>query len=320
MTNAVPLVRKSGLQAEAALVLVTFLWGLSFPWMSKWQDASAGCPGGMFLSGLTLIALRMAIACVFVLLFKPRLLTRASWHEHAVGAVVGLAFGTGFALQIWGIAYTTPSLSAFFTSLCSAWAPLLGWLFLRMRVGLVPLIGLGIGLAGTVFFVHEDWRLGDGEKLTLLASLFFAAQVLLLDRLGRRIEPAHMTPAFFATTGLLAGSGALVAAANSGGVEAWLNWLGNMLADRGLALDVFLMALLPTFLAFHLMNQYQPRLPASRAAVIYLLEPVFTAIISVSLGFEMLTKALLCGGGLILLGNLVIEMAGWLRTVRPARE
>ena len=294
-------------------MLVTFLWGLSFAWMKSWQDAAATCPGGQLLSGLTLITLRMALACVFVALFRPRLLLVPSGREHAVGAIVGLAFGTGFALQVWGLAFTTPSRSAFFTSLCSGWAPLFGWLFLQLRVSLWTFVGLAIGLAGTVFFVEDNWTLGFGETLTLVSSLCFAAQLLLLDRLGKRIESANMTPAFFATTGVLAGSVLVLTAAGTCGLGAWWTWLVGMLLNGRVVLNVLLMALLPTFLAFHLMNQYQPRISASRAALIYLLEPVFSSVISVTLGFETVTASLLLGGGFILTGNLVVETAGWLR-------
>jgi drug/metabolite transporter (DMT)-like permease len=313
MLDAAPGVRNDRLRAEAALVVVTFLWGMSFPWMRRWQDAAAGCPGGPLLSGLTLIALRMALASALVLLLQPRLLTRATRREHAAGAAIGLAFGVGFALQVWGIASTMPSRSAFFTSLCCAWTPLFGWVFFRLPVGLLQLVGLALGLAGAACFVEEDWRLGFGDTLTLAASLFFAAQLLLLDRLGRGVDSARATPAFFAMTGALAGAGGLAAAAAGDGVAAWGRWLAGMLADRAIARDVFLMALLPTFAAFWLMNRYQPRIAANRAALIYLLEPVFTAIISVSLGFEGLTGPLLVGGLLILTGNVVVEVAGWLR-------
>ena len=90
-------------------------------------------------------------------------------------------------------------------------------------------VGLGIGLAGMVFFVGDDWLLGAGETLTLIASLFFAAQMLLLDRLGRRIESAHMTPAFFLTTGVLAVGVALLVASCGCGLVPWWSWLGGML-------------------------------------------------------------------------------------------
>ena len=54
MSDVVPSVRKSTLLAEAALVLVTLLWGMSFPWMKNWQDTATDCPGGPLLSGVTL--------------------------------------------------------------------------------------------------------------------------------------------------------------------------------------------------------------------------------------------------------------------------
>jgi drug/metabolite transporter (DMT)-like permease len=111
---------------------------------------------------------------------------------------------------------------------------------------------------------------------------------------------------------VLAGAAGLAAAAADCGVAAWGQWLAGMLSSDETALDAFLMALLPTFVAFWLMNRYRPRIPANRAALIYLLEPVFTAIISVSLGFESLTVPLLVGDLLILAGN-VVEVAGWLR-------
>ena len=55
--------------------------------------------------------------------------------------------------------------------------------------------------------------------------------------------------------------------------------------------------------------------PASRAALIYLLEPVFTAIVSVVAGYDPLSIPLLVGGALILLGNLLVELP---RLLRPA--
>ena len=61
------------------------------------------------------------------------------------------------------------------------------------------------------------------------------------------------------------------------------------------------------------MNVYQPQISANRAALIYLLEPVFAAMFSVALGHESFTLYLFIGGSLILGGNLLVELPGWLR-------
>src|SRR5262249_43998571 len=75
-----------------------------------------------------------------------------------------------------------------------------------------------------------------------------------------------------------------------------------------------------TVLAFGLMNAYQPRIPASQAALIYLLESVFSSIIAVMIGFDRLTWQLIAGGALILGGNAIVELPNWIRERRAANQ
>src|SRR5262249_39767219 len=68
-------------RASAMLVVVTLLWGTSFPWTKTWQQDAAGTPGWELLSALTLIGLRMPLALVILALWRPALLSRARWRE-----------------------------------------------------------------------------------------------------------------------------------------------------------------------------------------------------------------------------------------------
>jgi drug/metabolite transporter (DMT)-like permease len=298
------------------LVVVTLLWGLSFAWMKNWQAASQGAPGGPLLSGVTLIALRMPLAILVLAAWQPRLFTAATAREYAAGALIAVPFTAGFVLQVWGLNWTTPALSAFVTSLCSAWVPLLAWACLGVAVGRLTLFGLAVALAGTAVLglrLDERWALGPGEALTLLASLLFALELLLLDRLGRAVNSAHLTAGFLGTSAVLTAGAALALAAGGPGLGAWASWAGGMLQSWPVLRDLALMTLLPTVLAFHWMNVYQPRVPVSRAALIYLLEPVFSAAFSVWWQHDRLTPPLLLGGGLVLAGNLLVELPRWLR-------
>ena len=58
---------------------------------------------------------------------------------------------------------------------------------------------------------------------------------------------------------------------------------------------------------------YQPRVAATRAALIYLLEPVFGSMFSIAWGLDSLSQLLLLGGGLVVSGNLLVELPAWLR-------
>src|SRR5262249_36350216 len=96
----------------------------------------------------------------------------------------------------------------------------------------------------------------------------------------------------------------------------WVQATADLLRDPFVLLDLTLLTLLSTALAFHWMATYQPRVPASRAALVFLLEPVFGAIFSVAWGHDMLTFPLMLGGCLLLGGNLLVELPGWLRSRR----
>ena len=311
--------RTSAARATVVLVLVTLMWGLSFPLVKLWLEAAEGCPGGPVVTGLTLIALRMLLALVILALFQPRLFLAPSRHEHAIGLLVGSAFCVGFTLQVLGLSRTTPALVAFLTSLAGAWVPLLAWLFLRKAVAPVTWLGIALGIGGVaVLGLHlsDGLTLGSGEWLTVLASVLFAVQILLLDRLGRTVRSAHLTVGFFAVTGIPALLLATVLAASGPGLTPWLAWLGDMLQRPELLVYLALMTIFSTVLSFHWMNTYQPSVSAERAALIYFLEPVFGSIFSVAWGLDPLSGRLLLGGVLILGGNMLVELPGWLRSWR----
>jgi drug/metabolite transporter (DMT)-like permease len=144
-----------------------------------------------------------------------------------------------------------------------------------------------------------------------MASFLFAVQILLLDRYGRRVRSNYLTVGFLGMTGGLALVLNLFQAVFGPGLGNWLAWLGNMLCQPAVVCDLLLLTLLCTVLAFHLMNVYQPRVSAGRAALVYLLEPVFASAFSIAWGYDPLSWRLLLGGCLILGGNLIIEVPFW---------
>lgn len=299
--------RRRTTHASLMLVLVTVVWGMSFTWTRTWQLAARDAPVGELLSALTLIAVRLPLALLVLGLWQPRLILLPTRREHLGGLLLGSVFFAGFALQTWGLAWTTPAMSAFYTTLCSVWVPLLGLVLWRERVAPLNLLGLAVSLVGCAALV-EGWRLRPGDALTLVASLLFAVQVLVLDRLGRRLEAAHLSAGFMAATAGLAAAGALLVAAPGPGVSTWIGWTAAMLRRPEVIRSVLALALLSTVLGFHWMNTYQPRVTASRAALIYLLEPVFSSVFSVWWGFDPLSVPLFLGGALILCGNLLVEL------------
>jgi drug/metabolite transporter (DMT)-like permease len=314
-------VNATGTRASAVLVLVTFLWGLSFPLIKVWHEAAADTGVDDTLSSLTLIALRMLLALAVLAGVRPELVRRTTRREHAVGAAIGLVFFLGFSLQVLGLAHTTPAKSAFITSLGSAWVPLLAFLWFRTPLPRLCGLGLVLGITGTAILVDIDLQttsvLGWGESLTFAASVIFAVQILLLDRLGRQVRSAHLTAGLFGVTGCVALVLTMVLAARGPGLTAWVGWVNTMLGEPKVVLAFVSITLFSTTLAFHWMNVYQPRVSASRAALIYLLEPVFASLPSVLTGYDDPTLRLILGGLLIVVGNIIAELPAWFTGQNP---
>lgn len=315
--------RQSQLLPEAMLVLACLCWATFFSICKNWQEAARACPGGPLIASLTLIGLRTVLALAAVAVWKPRLFLNPGRHEIAVGLVLGLLNCLGNILQVWGLASTTPALSGFFTSLGSLWVPILAFVWLRLPVARANWAGMALGIAGLAILgidTDKSWGLSFGDSLTLLASFAFALFILLLDRLGRSVDSSRLTLMLIAVTGLPALFLALGLTAWQGNLVPWLIWLGEILRRPAVVRDVLLLTLLSTMLATHLMSKYQPRVPASRAALIYLLEPVFAAVLSVAVGHDSVTGRLLLGGALILGGNALVELSVWVRKTRARRS
>ncbi len=295
--------------AAAMLVLACACWAAFFTLCKNWQQAAEACPGGDLLASLTLLGVRTVIALVLFAVFKPRLLLPPNRRVVAVGLLLGTLQCLGNILQVWGLASTSPALSGFFTSLASLWVPILAFVWLRQPVARATWIGMALGIGGlAILGINRgaSWGIGFGDGLTVLSSFAFALFILWLDRLGRTVNSSHLTFVLVAVSGLPTLFLAVGMAARQGILDRWLIWLGAVLRQPAVMRDVLLLTLLSTILATHLMSFYQPRVPASRAALIYLLEPVFAAALSIVVGHDLLSERLLLGGILILGGNALV--------------
>jgi drug/metabolite transporter (DMT)-like permease len=308
-------VQRSFKKAPGMLLLITMLWGLSFPLMKSWHLAGENCPGGPVVAGLTMVSLRMMLALLVLAVFLPNLFLAPSRREVGIGFLLGLINSLGFILQVTGLAWTTPALSAFVTSLASAWVPLLMLVCFDVAVRKLTLLGLVVGIIGAAVLgidTRQGFAFGWGEVLTFISTWFFALVIVLLDRLGRGVESAHFTVAFLAGTGIpaLLSTGAITLSRSES--SEWLIWTATMLSNPLMLRDLILLTVLCTVLPFHWFNVYQPHVAASRAALIYLLEPVSASIFSLLWGLDALDLKLLMGGGLILAGNGLVEVPFWL--------
>ncbi|HMO26361.1 MAG TPA: hypothetical protein PKB10_08825, partial [Tepidisphaeraceae bacterium] len=73
--------------------------------------------------------------------------------------------------------------------------------------------------------------------------------------------------------------------------------------------NLLLLVAIPTMVSFGLATIFQPQIDPTRAAVIYLLEPIFASAVAWMLTGRGLADIALVGAGMILLANIFAEFA-----------
>lgn len=301
------------------LLLANLLWGLSFPLVKALGHAhllAAPESGTWFITAYTVAPRFLIATAVLLVLLWPRLrsFTRLEYKQ---GLLIGLAAGAGMLFQNDGLQFTSASTSAFLTQLYAIMIPT--WLALRSRrwpSGTVLLCG-ALVLAGVAIlgrFDFQTMRFGRGELETLLCSVFFMMQILLLDRkefAANRALPVTLVM-FIVQAVLFSAMAAGTAPSAASLLAPWTS--GSWLAFT------LLLTLFCTLGAYTLMNMWQPKITATEAGLIYCVEPLFASVLALFLpalfsawgGFdypnERLTWHLLAGGGLITLANVLIQL------------
>jgi drug/metabolite transporter (DMT)-like permease len=295
-------------RAVIALLLVTVLWGWTFVWMKQATDAAKAQLGDEGLTaGIGLfMTLRFGLAALAMLALPAvrRGLTRGTW---SAGLWIGLALLGGFLLQMFGLSGVSPAVSAFLTSLYVLFTALL----MLARDRRTPHVALMLGALLATFgagFIGGPPQLSFGlaEGLTVGCALLFAVHILVTDAYTKREAPMPVTMTSFAVVAL--GSAALCAIGIALAPSADARSLFELATTREFLVPLLLASSLATVLALSLMNLFQRELDPVRAAIIYALEPIWAALVSISQGRESATNWLYIGGGALLLGNLIAEL------------
>jgi len=307
------------------------MWGLSFPLIKsmflKQQELAPGAASPFYASLLS--AVRFAVAGFMVLPFCARTLPRLTRRELNQGLGLAAFGGLGIIFQMDGLAHTSASVSAFLTQFYCLLIPI--WVACTQRAlpPLAVVVSSILVLAGAAIlanFNFRDLKIGRGEAETLLAAVFFAGQILWLEKPEfRENRTSHFTVVMFLGTAVLA---LPVAIFYAPGPASFFK------AYRDLPVILMMAALILfcTIGSYGLMNIWQRHITATEAGLIYCLEPVaasafalflpawLSQVAGIDYANEHITRDLVVGGGLILIANVLIqiEAARRARVRRPS--
>ena len=272
--------------AALGLLAVTATWGSTFFLL---KDVVERVPVTDFL------AARFGLAAVAVWLLAPRSVSRLSALERRNGVLLGLVYGAAQVLQTVGLQTTSASVSGFVTGMYVVFTPLLGALLLRAHVGRTVWSAVALATAGLAVLSLQGLTVGTGEALTLASALLYAAHIVGLGAWSSGRNALGLTVVQLLTITVVCGAGAL-----PGGLV-----LPQTAGDWG---SLVYMALVAGALALVVQTWAQAHLPATRAAIIMTMEPVFAGLFAVLLGGERLGARVVLGGALVLTAMYLVEL------------
>ena len=270
--------------SDAALLMVAFIWGLTFVLVKESLE---------FIPPFKFLFYRFLLS--FLLLFAGSFKRLKYLDVHIVkyGIFIGVSLFCGYGFQTVGLQYTTPANAGFITGLSVVMVPFLSIVFLKKKPHTYALFGVLCAAAGLFFLSFQELQMNYGDFLILLCAFSFALHIILVGKYSPRYDPVLLTT-------IQIGTVALMSYFLSAGTAAVIN--------QTVLEAVVITSLFATVMAFLIQNSAQRHTPPTRTAVLFAMEPVFAAVCSFVLIQEAFTIRKIAGCILILAGMLITEM------------
>ena len=274
--------------AQLGMVLTTMIWGVTFVMV---KDALNDATPFMFAS------IRFGLSFFLALLYINKKIYKIKTSEIISGLVCGFCLYVGYAFQNFGLMETTPSKSAFITSVSVIMVPIMLVLFKIKTVHVRIWVATFLAIVG--LYILLDPRgvgLNMGDVLTFGCALSFAAHVIFQDiyiSRGHNIAHLLLTQLMFIT---------FFSCCSVIFFEDFSITASTRLLNAIIVTGVF-----GTFIALFIMIWAQTILSPSQTAILLSLEPVFAALFSTFFAGEILGVSGWIGGMIIVVAVISLE-------------
>lgn len=280
--------------AIGALILVTVIWG-----------------GGFVASDMALESMKPFQIMMVRFLLASVLMGVISWGQRKgeeklkdrsgaikAGVLMGVTLFMGFAFQIIGLQYTTPSKNAFLTALNVVIVPFIAFVILKKKIGANGIIGavmsvLGVGLLS----LNGNFTVSLGDGLTLLCAVGFAFQIFFTSEFVKKYPASVLNTVQMFTAFVLSAISLVIFGENDFQVttQGWLS--------------VLYLGVVSTTICYLLQTACQKYIDETKAAIILSMESVFGTIFSILILHEVVTVRMVIGCAVILAAVIISNMS-----------
>jgi len=270
------------------LLLVAFMWGSTFV-ASKFLLND--------FSPIFLISVRFILASVLMSFIFRDEMSQIKRNDIKGGVIVGLTLFIAFYLQLFALKFTDPGKQAFLAGTYVVFVPFINWALHKIKPTMKSIISVMLCFVGISFLtLGSDLNINQGDLITVLSSVFFAAHIIATNYYTNRSTPKKISAIQFITVAILSTSIVLITSSYPPRF------------DLGHLLPILYLGLVCTGVAYSLQTFAQKHTSNTTTAIILSLESVFGSILSVLLYQEVFTSKMVLGSIIILISILVSEV------------
>ncbi len=284
-------------KAHVMLVLMTVIWGMTFPLVKDSLN---------LIDPYLLVCVRFCLALfVFSLWFvKNPSALRVPLQTYGVGVLLGVLAGISYITQTIGMQTVQAGRAAFITGMNVIMVPFLARFFGLGRPNRIDVLAAFVSLCGLFLLTNpKNSGFNKGDLWVLACALDYAFYILVLQKCVTQIKVQSVFLAFSQILGICMFSF----------LTLFLSPLEPIELSLSLVLSMLYLGTVATIGPFWIQSRYQKDTSAQATALIFALEPVFAAFFAYVLLKEKLSVQAYIGSLLILLAIVASE---WIKS-RP---
>ena len=280
--------------AIGALILVTVIWGGGF--VASDIALESMKPFQIMMVRFLLASVLMGVISRGQQKSEEKLKDRAGAIK--AGILMGVTLFMGFAFQIIGLQYTTPSKNAFLTALNVVIVPFIAFVILKKKIGAKGIIGAVMSVFGVALLsLNGNFTVSLGDGLTLFCAVGFAFQIFFTSEFVKKYPASILNTVQMFTAFVLSAISLMIFGENDFHVttQGWLS--------------VLYLGVVSTTICYLLQTACQKYIDETKAAIILSMESVFGTIFSIMILHEVVTVRMIIGCGVILAGVIISNMS-----------
>ena len=290
------MIKNKVIRADLIMLLAAAIWGFAFVAQREGMETMGPF---LFNAARFFIGSAVLFPLVWYLSKKNKTPTNKETSTKKLliaGTIAGLFLFLASSFQQVGIQYTTAGKAGFITGLYIFFVPLIG-IFFGQRTGSGTWLGAFIAVIGLYLLsINDDFSIARGDLLQLICAVFFAAHILVVGYVAKRMDPLKLSLIQYVVSGVLSFFIAIA-------VEV-ITW--QMIVDT--AIPLLYAGVMSIGVGYTLQVVAQQHAKSSHAAIILGLEGAFAVLGGWLILDENLSTRGLIGCGLMLSGMFLSQL------------